>query len=147
MFVLKSRHRCDADQETTADILCDRYLTQVFRYMNCCINDSGPAGELTLKSLKQALVEYGHCYRNEKKFSRGIFTCARKEVLDYSKKSAVKPLLPGLSAQEQEVLSLRLGAELNNRMISELLGLSESRVGMIISGALVKLSGSMEVPV
>jgi DNA-directed RNA polymerase specialized sigma subunit len=114
--------------------------------MNHWLNDSRIAEELTMKALKKALINFNSCRKDEKKFSTGVFTCARNEILDYLKVNTVKPILPGLSTQEQEVISLRLAAVVNNRMISRLLGLSESKVGTIVRQSLCKLRDSMEVP-
>ncbi|MDD5037766.1 MAG: hypothetical protein PHN78_00370 [Dehalococcoidales bacterium] len=114
--------------------------------MNYWLNDQETAEEMTLKAIKEALAKYGNCCKNERKLSTGIFKCARKEILDYLKMNTVKPMLPSLSTQEQEVISLRLAAVMNNRMISKLLGLSESKVGTIVHQSLCKLRDCMEVP-
>ena len=44
-----------------------------------------------------------------------------------------------LSEQEQEILSLKFGAELTNRRIAQMLGLSESNVGVMLYRAIRKL--------
>ncbi|MDD5039306.1 MAG: sigma-70 family RNA polymerase sigma factor [Dehalococcoidales bacterium] len=143
--MLKSRHN-SVDIESVTELLCEQYLPRVFQYINCWINGSAIAEEITLKALKKALVKYRNCYKDEKKFSTGLFRCARNEILGYLKVSTVKPILPGLSTQEQEVISLRLAAMVNNGMISKLLGLSESKVGTIVHQSLCKLKDQMEVP-
>jgi DNA-directed RNA polymerase specialized sigma24 family protein len=132
--------------ENTAELLCDEYLPRVLQYANYWVNDTGAAEELTLRALRKALVKSKNCSKNEKKFSAVIFDYARKEILDCTKAGAVKPIFPGLSTQEQEVISLRLGAALSNRMISKLLGLSESIVGTIVHRSLCKLKDCTEVP-
>ena len=47
--------------------------------------------------------------------------------------------LSQLSQQEQEIISLKFGAELTNRQIASLLNLSESNVGVIVHRAVHKL--------
>jgi RNA polymerase sigma factor (sigma-70 family) len=47
--------------------------------------------------------------------------------------------LSGLSQQEQEIISLKFGAEMNNRRVSAVLSLSESNVGTIVYRAIRKL--------
>ena len=44
-----------------------------------------------------------------------------------------------LSGQQQEVISLKFGAEMNNRQIAKLLAISESNVGTILYRAVKKL--------
>jgi RNA polymerase sigma-70 factor (ECF subfamily) len=44
-----------------------------------------------------------------------------------------------LSPKEQEIISLKFGAEMNNRQIAGLLGLSDSNVGVILYRAVRKL--------
>ncbi len=47
--------------------------------------------------------------------------------------------LAGLPQQEQEIISLKFGAELNNRQIAGMLSLSESNVGTILYRSVRKL--------
>jgi DNA-directed RNA polymerase specialized sigma24 family protein len=134
------------DVENITGILCEHYLPRVLQYVHYWVKDTGAAEELTLNALRKALAKSRYCYYNEKKFSAVVFDCARKEVLDCAKEGAVKPIFPGLSTQEQEVISLRLGAALNNRTISKLLGLSESIVGAVVRRSLGKLKDCKGVP-
>ena len=47
--------------------------------------------------------------------------------------------LAGLSTEEQEIIRLKFGAELNNRQIAEVIGISESNVGTRLYRAVRKL--------
>jgi len=47
--------------------------------------------------------------------------------------------LAALPQREQEIISLKFGAELNNRQISSVVGLSENNVGTILFRAICKL--------
>jgi DNA-directed RNA polymerase specialized sigma24 family protein len=142
--VLKFRRRSEEYMENAAGILYERFLTRVFQYMIFWVNDAAIAEELTLKALKEVLANYEDCSNDEKEFSIRIFNCARSKVLDYLKVNSVKPVLSGLSAQEQDVISLRLAGEVNNRTISKLLGLSEIKTGKIVCRSLNKLSDRHE---
>lgn len=51
----------------------------------------------------------------------------------------LKVCLTALSQQEQEIISLKFGAELNNRQIAGMLSLSESNVGTILYRSVRKL--------
>lgn len=44
-----------------------------------------------------------------------------------------------LSPKEQEIISLKFGADMNNRQIAKTLGLSDSNVGIILYRAVRKL--------
>jgi RNA polymerase sigma factor (sigma-70 family) len=52
--------------------------------------------------------------------------------------------MAGLSLQEQEIISLKFGAEMNNRQIAGLLYISESNVGTILYRAVRKLRDSFK---
>jgi RNA polymerase sigma factor (sigma-70 family) len=53
-------------------------------------------------------------------------------------------LLANLPERERELVSLKFGADLNNREISTITGLSESNVGTILSRVLQKLREQWE---
>ena len=73
------------------------------------------------------------------------FDIASKEISPEEKvikKEELKSLdtyLRELSQQEQEIISLKFGAELNNREIAKMLGLSESNVGTKLYRTIRKL--------
>jgi len=144
--VFKSEGNSNENEGSIKELLCEQYLPRVFQYLNYWLNDQEIAEGMTLKAMKEALVKYGNCFNDERKLSAGIFKCARKNILDYSKMNKSKPMLSGLSVQEQEVISLRLAAEVNNRMIATLLGISEAKIVPIIRQSLGKLRDCMEVP-
>jgi RNA polymerase sigma-70 factor, ECF subfamily len=53
--------------------------------------------------------------------------------------------LAELSHSEQEIISLKFGAEMTNRQIAKTLSLSESNVGIIIYRAVRKLRDGFKV--
>jgi DNA-directed RNA polymerase specialized sigma24 family protein len=144
--VLKFWRQSEEDIENDTVILYEKYLPRVFQYVNYWLNDTKKAEDLTMKTLKKALIKLRSCAKDKMKFSQGVFSCARNEIWDYLKVGRVKPILSGLSTQEQEVISLKLAAEVNNQIISKLLGLSELKVDAIVYQSLCKLRESTEVP-
>jgi len=111
------------------------------------MNDTKLAEEITLKVLKNVLAGYRKCCRDETRISTRIFTTALNEIQECRERSTIESMLFGLSAQEQDVISLRFGAGLNNRMISKITGLSETKTGKIVHRSLCKLKNHSEVPV
>jgi hypothetical protein len=134
------------DNTDLIGMLCDQYLPRVLRYVCCWVKDLALAEELTIAALQQALVEYGTCCQDESRFSLGIFRCAVAETHNYLKAHSARPLFPALSAQEQDVLSLRLAAPLSNRLIADILGLAESQVCVIVRRSLGKMADLRGVP-
>lgn len=143
--MLKSRQDTGEDVENITELLCEQFLPRVFQYIHYWVNNPEIAEELTMKALKKALIKLRSCRKDEREFSTGVFKCARNEILGYLKVSTVKPIMSGISTQEQEVISLRLAAAVNNQMISKLLGLSASQVGVIVHQSLCKLRDCMAV--
>ncbi len=143
--MFKLRHKSGEISENVIELLCERYLPVVFQYINYWVNNTELAEELTLRALKKALIRFGEGYTEEITFALGIFTTARKEIQNHSRVSSLKPILPNLSHQEQEVISIKLGAELDNRRIAKILNLPESDVGRIVYESLGKLNGCLEV--
>ena len=56
----------------------------------------------------------------------------------------LKTGLSGLSREEQEIISLKFGSDMNNRQIAKMLGLSESNVGTKLYRAVRKLRDSFQ---
>jgi RNA polymerase sigma-70 factor (TIGR02952 family) len=56
---------------------------------------------------------------------------------------ALRTCITRLSRSEQEIISLKFGAEMNNRQIARMLSLSESNVGIIVYRAVRKLRDSL----
>ena len=62
-----------------------------------------------------------------------------EEVIRKEELQKLQTCLAGLPSQEQEIISLKFGAELTNRQIAGMLSLSESNVGTILYRAVRKL--------
>lgn len=143
--MLKLRQKSGEAGENVAELLCEHYLPSVFQYVNYWVNNTELAEELTLSSLKKDMANYRDGYINENTFALVVFATARNKVQSHSRLSSLKPILPNLSHQEHEVVSLKFGAVLDNWRISKILNLTESNVGRIIYESLCKLNGCMEV--
>jgi hypothetical protein len=139
----ESRPVADENIGRMSEDLCDKYLTRVFQYVNYWVDNTELAEELTLETFHKALIRYKSDYKHENTFSTGIFTVARNTIQDYIRKSGHKPILPELSYREQEVISLKVGAVLNNRSISEILRLPESNISLILCQSLSKMNGCL----
>jgi RNA polymerase sigma-70 factor (ECF subfamily) len=61
-------------------------------------------------------------------------------------KARLRGYLSELSSEEQEIISMKFGAEQNNRQIASALGLSESNVGTKLYRAVRKLRDSFREP-
>ena len=75
---------------------------------------------------------------------------ASEETIEHSLEQSqdvqqLSRLLTGLSERERELISLKFGADLNNREISTVTGLGESNVGTILSRVLQKLREQWKV--
>jgi DNA-directed RNA polymerase specialized sigma subunit len=143
--VLRSRRQSEDNYKNAVEIVCTQYLTRVYQYVSCWVENPELAEELTLKALRKTLVKYRDFYRCENTFSIGVFAAARKEIQACFETSHLKPPWPHLSDQEREVVSLKLGARLDNQKISRISGLAESNIKRIINQSLCKLRDCLDV--
>ncbi len=68
-----------------------------------------------------------------------------QEVLEAKEeRECLRLCIAKLSTEEQEIIHLKFGAELNNREIAKMTGLSESNVGTKLFRAVKKLRGSFQ---
>lgn len=147
-------------------------LPRLYNYFRYRLGDESVAEELTSAALEKAWTKR-HRYRKDRAaFSTWLFAIARNEVITYLRKrritlpismaeevtsettetvaeqsqdlSHLARLLADLPEREREIISLKFGADLNNREISTVTKLSESNVGTILSRALQKLREQME---
>ena len=65
-----------------------------------------------------------------------------EEAVRREERQRLQACLAGLPQQEQEIISLKFGAELTNRQIAGMLSLSESNVGTILYRAVRRLRDS-----
>ena len=69
-------------------------------------------------------------------------TSPEEEAVRREELQKLQICLAGLRQQEQEIISLKFGAELTNRQIAKMLELSESNVGTTLYRAVRKLKDS-----
>ena len=149
------------------DSVVNNEIPKLYNYFRYRLGDEAVAEDLTSIVLEKAWLKR-NCYRKDRAaFSVWLFAIAKNEVAAYLRKRRISipfsvaekaadetaehilehsqdlqmlsRLLADLSERECELISLKFGAELNNREISTVTGLSESNVGTILSRVLQKL--------
>jgi RNA polymerase sigma-70 factor (ECF subfamily) len=143
------------------DALYADHAPRVYNYFRFRLGAQSDVEDLTSRTFEKAWRSRGS-YRSERAmFSTWLFTIARNVAADYlGRRRTHLPLeaaaeltaeqdpqsdaerdsdlarLAALTAQlpgrERELIALKYGASLNNRLIAELTGLSESNVGTIL---------------
>ena len=157
----------DSVEDINWDSVVKDELPRLYNYFRYRLGDESVAEELTSTVLEKAWTKR-HRYRKDRAvFSVWLFSIAKNEVVSYLRKrrdllpismaettngEAIEPrleqsqniqqlsrLLTDLPERERELISLKFGADLNNREISVVTGLSESNVGTILNRVLQKL--------
>ena len=67
-----------------------------------------------------------------------------EEAIRGEEERRLRMLVARLPEQEQEIISLKFGAEMTNRQIAKVLKLSESNVGTILYRSILKLRDSFK---
>ena len=154
------------------DSVVSNELPRLYNYFRYRLGDESVAEDLTSVVLEKAWLKR-HRYRKDRAaFSTWLFAIAQNEVIAYLRKQRVSlpismaeneagetteavaeqsqdlrqlsRLLADLPERERELVSLKFGADLNNREIAVVTGLSESNVGTILSRVLQKLREQWE---
>jgi len=160
-------------EEINWDSVVNNELPRLYNYFRYRLGDEGVAEDLTSVVLEKAWLKR-HWYRKDRAaFSVWLFSIAKNEVVGYLRKRQVSlpismaeiasgetiehrlehlqdiqqlsHLLAELSERDRELVSLKFGADLNNREIATVTGLSESNVGTILSRVLQKLREQWKV--
>jgi len=155
------------------DSVVNNELPRLHNYFRYRLGDESVAEELTSTVLEKAWLKR-HRYRKDRaSFSTWLFAIAQNEVVGYLRKRQISlpismaetatgetaeygleqsqdiqhlsRLLADLPARERELISLKFGADLNNREISAITGLSESNVGTILNRVMQKLREQWKV--
>jgi len=150
----------------------DHLLPRVFHFFFYKVGDKFIAEELTAITFEKAWTSRKKYRRDLGAFRFWLFGIAQKVATDHFRKNkneipldAVNPLssqkvekeieskadaeqlasiLKILSKRERSLVSLKYGAEMNNREIARQTGLSESNVGTILYRAVTKLRKEWE---
>lgn len=149
------------------DSVVNNELPKLYNYLRYRLGDESLAEDLTSAVLEKAWRKR-HRYRKDRAgFSTWLFAIAQNAVIAYLRKRHVSlpismaakatgetvealaeqsqdlrqlsRLLKDLTEREQELVSLKFGADLNNRQIAAITGLSQSNVGTILSRVMQKL--------
>ncbi len=148
-------------------------LPRLYNYFRYRLGDESVAEELTSVVLEKAWTKRQRYRKDRAAFSTWLFAIAQKEVLMYLRKRRItlpisiaedvtgetaeeavqhsqdirqlSRLLMNLPEREQEILSLKFGADLNNREIAVVMELSESNVGTILNRVLQRLHEQWKV--
>jgi RNA polymerase sigma factor (sigma-70 family) len=150
----------------------DHLLPRVFHFFFYKVGDKLIAEELTSITFEKAWTNRENYKRDVSGFQFWIFGIAQKVAVDYFRRGRhevpidsvdvrstqnvekeveakaeserLASILPILSERERLLVSLKYGAELNNREIARQTGLSESNVGTILLRAVKKLREEWE---
>lgn len=154
------------------DSVVSNELPRLYNYFRYRLGDETAAQDLTSAVLEKAWTKRHRYRRDRAAFSAWLFAIAKNEVIAYLRKRRISILispaekttdetaeillehsqdlhtlswlLADLPERERELISLKFGADLNNREISTIMGLSESNVGTILSRVLQKLREGWE---
>lgn len=147
-------------------------LPRLYNYFRYRLGDETAAEDLTSTVLEKAWLKRHRYRRDRASFSVWLFAIARNEVVAYLRKrrltiplsmaeqapdetaehvlehsqdlQKLSRLLVDLPGRERELISLKFGADLNNREIAIVTGLGESNVGTILSRTLQRLREQWE---
>lgn len=162
-----------AIEEINWDSVVNNELPRLYNYFRYRLGDEGVAEDLTSTTLEKAWLKRHRYSKDRAAFSTWLFSIAKNEVVNYLRKRRISlplsmaetaadesaernmekiqdiqrlsRLLADLPEREQELISLKFGAELNNREITAVVGLSESNVGTILSRVIQKLREQWKV--
>jgi RNA polymerase sigma-70 factor (ECF subfamily) len=162
------------EQSETVDWkeMYDLLLPRVFHFFFYKVGDALAAEELTSITFEKAWAGRSHYRKDAGEFQFWLFGIAQKVVADYFRRhrkdvslvsihlasnqniemqvekqgdyERLASILNQLSERERLLISLKYGAELNNRDIARQTGLSESNVGIILFRAVGKLRKEWE---
>ncbi len=148
-------------------------LPRVYSFFRYRVPDRVTAEDLTAATLERAWSKRARYRSDRASFSTWVFGIARNVALSYygqhrneipvdtlddqlsdssveeslqqqSDRERLFALLSRLPTREQELLALKYGAELTNREIARVTGLSETNVGTILSRVASKMRAEWE---
>jgi RNA polymerase sigma-70 factor, ECF subfamily len=162
-----------AGEDINWESVVNNELPRLYNYFRYRLGDESIAEELTSVVLEKAWTKRQRYRKDRAAFSTWLFAIAQKEVWMYFRKRRttlsisvaedgtgetaedvvqhaqdirqLSRLLVDLPEREQEILSLKFGADLNNREIAVVMELSESNVGTILNRVLQRLHEQWKV--
>lgn len=148
-------------------------LPRVYNYFRFRVGDDSLAEDLTAVTFEKAWRGRDRYRRDRGAFSTWLFTVARNEAASHFRRvnhdvplvdavaipdarsvedtvargsdhARLLVLLTRLPARDRELIELKYGAELTNRAIAHLMGLSESNVGTLLGRVVRRLATAWE---
>lgn len=156
-------------EESTWKTLYDLYLPQVFHYMCYKVGNVQIAEDLTATTFEKAWKSKHRFRKSKGAVQSWIFGIARHVVADHFRKpcreesldcltktgsrspsvekeiqnseefEAIFRIIQSFPKRDKELISLKYGAELTNRKIASMTGLSETNVGTILHRSIVRI--------
>jgi RNA polymerase sigma-70 factor, ECF subfamily len=165
--------RTKAVESLDWDALYTDHVGRIYNYFRYRVGDTVTSEDLTATVFEKAWRKRIQFHGNAESFTAWLYTIARNVANDHFRKSStLVPLeaashltapdqvadqieragefarlvaaINRLPGQERDIVTLKYGAELNNRQIARQLNLSESNVGTILNRTLQKLRVEME---
>jgi len=160
-------------READWDALYADQLPRVYNYFRYRVSDGAVAEDLTSLTFEKAWVARNRYRRDLAGFSTWLMTIARNVAIDHYRRrrdhapleaadhvagsddphaqaeqreafERLSRLLNALPERDQELVSLKYGAELTNRAIAKQLKLTETNVGTLLHRAVAKLRAGWE---
>lgn len=160
-------------QETDWETVYWEQMPRVYNFFRYRLGDNALAEDLTATTFTKAWRSREQYAHDLGAFSTWLFTIARHVAADYFRRQRTETsldsiphiadetdveatvqkrrdfarlasLLTGLSERERELVALKYGAEMTNRAIAQVTGLSESNVGTILHRVVLKLREQWE---
>jgi len=173
MNLVLSLHKAQAATSLDLDALYTDHVGRVYNFFRYRVGDDATAEDLTAATFEKVWSKRAQFRGNADSFAAWLYSIARNVANDYFRKSPPLVALeaasdlaaPGsiseqieqagefnrltvaincLPKRERDILTLKYGAELNNRQIARQLRLTESNVGTILNRTLQKLRLELE---
>ena len=165
---LRKQVRYGADQAVHWDRVYAEQLPRVYNFFRFRVRSQSDVEDLTARTLEKAWIARERYRHDLAGFTTWLLSIARNVAIDYlrarrdhvpidvavdiptentperaamegSDIARLAELTANLPERERELLALKYGAEISNRLIAQLTGLSESNVGTILSRTVEKL--------
>ena len=167
--ILTALLRSHPTEEATWRAIYDQYLPQVFHYMCYKVGNVQIAEDLTAITFEKAWKSKHHFQKSKGAVQSWIFGIARHVVVDHFRKPCREESLECLAEthsnspsveeevqksqefeiifriiqlfpkRDKEIIALKYGAELTNRKIAVMTGLSETNIGTILNRLVSKI--------
>jgi RNA polymerase sigma factor (sigma-70 family) len=165
--------KADTAPTLDLDALYTDHVRRVYNYFRYRVGDNETAEDLTAATFEKVWSKRDQFRGNAENFTAWLYTIARNVINDYFRKSPPLVALDAanrltapeniaeqieqagefarltvainrLPGRERDIITLKYGAELNNRQIARQLKLTESNVGTILNRTLNRLRLELE---